>query len=288
VGTHTITQNTLTAGPNYTITYMPGTLTVLSVNVSITDVKVGGTSADRPGNGSNFFGVAACESNQAVVTVTADSYATVTIGGVTGTSTTLSLPNNGANTFTITVTAQNGNSATYTLTINKPVPFNDMVKTRWNNTLTVINNPANSPGGVTFVSYKWFRGAELIGTDQSWCAGADGRPIPTGVYRVEAVTTGGVTISSCEKTIVASRSMEVVAYPNPVGRGQILSIDADVDDETLQGAVIDVYSITGSRVAQVRVQGRLTTIPVDYITGAYVLVLTGKDGFRKDVKVIVQ
>jgi len=56
----------------------------------------------------------------------------------------------------------------------------------------------------------------------------------------------------------------------------------------LRGAVIDVYSLTGSRVAQLNVQGRLTSIPINYATGMYLFVLNGKDGLRKDLRILVQ
>jgi hypothetical protein len=163
-----------------------------------------------------------------------------------------------------------------------------MVKMRWENTLTVVNNPDNN-GGYAFVSYKWFRNDAQIGDKQSYSNDpVGGGKLPDGVYRVEATTADGITIYSCTETIALARSMEVKAYPNPVSSGQVLYIDADVEEALLEGAMINVYNIAGNRVAQVRVTGRRTEIPVNYVTGAYVLVLTGKDGWRSDLKVVVQ
>ncbi|MCL2098767.1 MAG: YDG domain-containing protein, partial [Bacteroidales bacterium] len=286
VGTHTITQGALTAGSNYQITFTQGTLTVLSINVDITDISVDGEFAATADN--NFHIIAECGSEQVVVSVTADQYATVSIGGVQQNSCAVNLLTYGDNIITVTVTAQNGNSATYTLTLHKPFPFEQLVKMRWNNTLTVINNPENN-GGFSFTSYKWFRNGQLIGTDQSWSAGANGQQInPSDVFHVEVTAVGidGV-IRSCESSVML-RSMNVTAYPNPVAAGGMLCIEADVDEDVLRGAVIDVYSLTGSRVAQLNVQGRLTSIPINYATGMYLFVLNGKDGLRKDLRILVQ
>jgi len=265
---------------------LTGTYTILSSNTTITDVVVDNTTADQTGN--NFYADAVCNQNTVVVTVTADQYATVTIDGVPGNVATVNLTEIGENVVTIVVTAQDGSSTSYTLTINRPLPFFDIVVKRWNNTLTVINNPANN-GGYTFTSFKWFRDGVEIGTDQSWSAGPNGESIPAGDYRVEVTADGfnGV-IKSCIEFIAASRSMSVIAYPNPVGSGQLLNIDIDVDDNMLEGATIDVYNIAGSRVAQLSVQGRLTTVPINYASGVYIFVLKGKDDFRKELKVLVQ
>jgi hypothetical protein len=285
VGTHTIYQGSL-GNSNYNINYASGILTVRSTDVSIGGITIDGGTAERDVN--NFYLIAECGENTAFISVNADQYATVGINGVVQNPQTVNLPNYGDNFITITVTAQNGNSQTYLLTVHRPFPFEQIVKMRWNNTLTVINNPDNN-GGFRFTSYKWYRNGQPVATDQSWSAGANGQPInPNDVFYVEVTAVGiNGTIRSCQST-VALRSLQVAAYPNPVSTGQMLNVETDVDEDLLQGATIDVYNLTGARVAQFKVQGRLTTIPVNYASGMYIFVLTGKDGLRKDIKVVVQ
>ncbi len=286
VGQWPILQGTLTAGSNYTITYTSGTLTILSTSTDITAITVNGETANRSGN--NFAIMTACGEDEAVIDVIADKNATVTINGVEQNPYTLNLSNYGNNTTTITVTAQNGTSQTYTLTVNKPIPFSQAVKMRWNNTLTVINNPAEN-GGYIFTSYKWFRNGQQISTEQSWSAGADGTKLnPADLFYVE-LTTSGVpeTLRTCETT-VSLRSLEIKAYPNPVSSGQILYVEADVDDEQLKDAVIEVYSVTGNYLGQMKMEGRLTPVDIHYATGVHFFVFKGKDGFTKELKVVVQ
>jgi len=175
---------------------------------------------------------------------------------------------------------------TYTLSVNKPVPFDQIVQTRWNNTLTVI--PA-SVDGYTFSSYQWYRNDRPIlnATARSWSAGADGtRLSASDAYHIEIITSQGTSLRSCPNNISLS-NFSVNAYPNPVRTGQTLYIEANVDDELLHGAVIEVYNITGHRVAYLQVQGRTTPVSVEYVAGSYIFVLKGSDGFRKELKVMV-
>ena len=125
-------------------------------------VTVNGQQAQRHGNA--FSMLSACGQQQAVIQVTAGSPATIKINGVTQNPRTVNLTVYGNNIINITVTPQGGSAQSYTLTINKPIPFGQIMVTRWGKTLAVNNNPANN-GGFTFSSYKWFRNGELISTD---------------------------------------------------------------------------------------------------------------------------
>jgi CxxC motif-containing protein len=146
-------------------------LTVLSISTEITSVDVNGLPAVRDGN--DYCILAACGENTAIISVAADANAAIKINGVEQNPYTYTLANYGKNVVTVIVTVQNGNTETYTVTIDKPIPFDQIVQIRWNNTLTVINNPANN-GGYTFTRHKWSRNGGKIGTDQSWSAGKDG------------------------------------------------------------------------------------------------------------------
>jgi hypothetical protein len=193
------------------------------------------------------------------------------------------------NVNTITITTSSGTSKTYTLTIERRFLFEQIVIMRWNNTLTVINNPANN-GGYTFIpdKCKWYRNGEEIGTGQSWSAGANGEQLnPSDLYYVEVMLNDSTILRTYESNI-SLKSLEVKAMPNPVTSGQTLYVQTDVDEELLENAVIEVYNATGNRVARMKVQGQLTPVDMKYSAGIYFFVLKGKDGFQKDLKVIVK
>jgi hypothetical protein len=163
-------------------------------------ITVNGQKAQRQGN--SFSMLAACGPQQAGINVTAGQGATVKINGTTQSTATVNLPAYGNNIINVTVTPQSGSAQSYTLTVNKPVPFSQIVIMRWNNTLTVINNPANN-GGYTFNSFKWFRNGVQFSTGQSISAGPNGELLnPADVYYVEVTAIGvaGV-IRSCATTV---------------------------------------------------------------------------------------
>jgi hypothetical protein len=194
-------------------------------------------------------------------------------------------------TIRITVKEKSGSrSETYVIWIKQPnIPFLQIVQVRWNNTLTVKNNPSEN-GGYTFKpnSYKWYRNGVLISEgSQSWSAGSDGEPLnESDVYHVQVETSDGTILTTCASNLLL-KSMRILAYPNPVIPGRTLYVDADVDEDLLTNAVIEVYNVMGNRVDRFNVQGRITTIDVNYGTGVYLFVLRGKDGFNKELKIIV-
>ena len=187
------------------------------------------------------------------------------------------------------VTSQDGTKTkTYTLTIEKRFNFDAIVITRWNNTMTVINNPENN-GGYRFTSFKWFRNGEELATGQSYSAGSKGETLlGTDRYFVEVTSNNfDGTLRSCEG-YPNLKSMTVKAYPNPAGLNETIYVEADVADGLLDGAVIEIYNITGVKIKQVKVQGHLTPINIDKGSlGTYIFKLKGKDGFSREVKIVV-
>jgi hypothetical protein len=289
-GTITILQSgmvTITVSQTGNQNYLPASLTrtlnITSSDISLRSLTLNGQNIPP---GDNMYFDAGCSNTNSFNTViTTETNATVDKGKTF----TVTVDKPGLTTVEFTVTSQDGaQSKKYTLILERRFPFDQIVQMRWNNTLTVINNPANN-GGYYFTSYKWYRNGQEIGTDQSWSAGKDGEKLnPADVYSV-AVTARGITgeMRSCESS-VALRSTEVKAWPNPVSQGQTLYVEAGIDGEWLKDAVIEVYNAFGNRVEQMKVQGRITPVDVRYSTGVHLFKLTGKDGFIQTLKVVIQ
>jgi hypothetical protein len=158
---------------------------------------------------------------------------------------------------------------------------------RWNNTLSVINNPANN-GGFTFTSYRWFRNGQEFCTTQWWSAGSNGETLSTtDEYQVEMTTSDGKVLRTCISRVTL-RSMSLKAYPNPVSSGQTINIEADIDNELLENAVIEVNDLSGNRIEVLKVRGQVTPVVVRHPAGIYIYVLKGKEGFTKEFRVIVK
>lgn len=92
IGTHAITQGTLTAGDDYEVTLVAGTLTVLKDVVEIDSIIIEGITSVR--HGSNFFIVSQCGDNSADVEVKLYQPATVEINGVQQNPRKVDLPKN--------------------------------------------------------------------------------------------------------------------------------------------------------------------------------------------------
>ncbi len=69
---------------------------------------------------------------------------------------------------------------------------------------------------------------------------------------------------------------------------EIITIDVQIAVDRLDGAVIDVYSLVGTKIKSVEVTGNATAINVGSDTGIYFYVLKTKDGFKKEFRVIVK
>jgi hypothetical protein len=169
------------------------------------------------------------------------------------------------------------------------IPFDNIVVTRWNNTLTVINNPENN-GGYTFTSFAWYRNGEYIGNGQSWSAGNNGERIKsTDSYRVELTAQGlSRTLNTCE-SVLTLQSSSLSAYPNPVSKGQTVFVKTDLNHESLDDATLEMYNPEG-RLIETWPASTAMEIPVlpNYSAGIYVVELKTKNGTRRRTKILVK
>jgi hypothetical protein len=203
----------------------------------------------------------------------------------------------------LTVRSAGNRDSVYLLKVEKRFPFDDLVATRWNNTLTILH----SAGGMDFDRFQLYRASdggafEPLLSDgaagaitgfadvhhRSYTAGNDGTPLNAGdCYYAAVITLDGDTIRSCEHYPGLSAA-NAVAYPNPAGRRATLSVEIDAADASFTGASIYVYSPTGTLVGVVPVTGAITTLRAPDTAGMYLFILRTKDGFRKELKVIVE
>jgi hypothetical protein len=178
------------------------------------------------------------------------------------------------------------------------LPFDALVVSRYGNKLAVINNPDNN-GGLTFRWYRWWHKAVgasefvAVGNSQTFSAGAGYEQLnPCDLWWVEAVTTEGDTIRTCESVPcdlpIQPKSATFTVYPNPASSGASIIIDADVDEQQLREAMIYIYNETGALLRIVPVTGKITTVQTPAVPGLYMYIFQAKDGFQKTFKIVVQ
>jgi hypothetical protein len=152
----------------------------------------------------------------------------------------------GNNEFSINITLPGKEMQDYMLTINKPI--NDIIKMRWGNTLTVINNEKYH--NYNFTSYKWYRNGREVGTGQSWSAGPNGEQIhPQDRFYVEATTRDGNIIRSCEAYFAAANS----EYGISLKRGSANHFEIElVVPEASQIEEVLIYNFSGNLVSKTK------------------------------------
>jgi hypothetical protein len=196
--------------------------------------------------------------------------------------------------ITFTVTSSDGQYwQSYTLTIERRFLFNDLVLTRWNNTMTIRNNPETN-GGFLFQSFQWYCKPEgslyfqPFSSEQSYSVGNNGEELrPNDTYIVEVVTSAGVRLRSCEG-FPGLKSMDVDLYPNPVVRNSTLKLNVDMDEEYLDNATIEIVNTQGVLLETIPVSGKVTVCPTPASPGIYLYVFKAKNGFSKVMKVSIK
>lgn len=180
-----------------------------------------------------------------------------------------------------------GMTKSYTINVEKYFDFNELVITRWNNTLIINNNSATN-GGYNFTAYKWYKDGSEIGDKQYYSAGSGKSDIldKDAEYYVQVTTGNGDILRTCPANITL-KSMGVKAYPNPTRSGETLYIDVDIDSELMTNAVIEIYNIVGLKVTSKRVEGKVTPVTLPDASGTY-LIKVRSGSFVRDLKVIVK
>jgi len=100
----------------------------------------------------------------------------------------------GLNTRIYELISKNGLYSEFdTISIETPIPYDIIVKQKWNNVLFVNNNPKTNGFNTSFKDFKWFRNDLLVGYSQFYSAALNAND----KYRVDMKTEKGTGISSC-------------------------------------------------------------------------------------------
>lgn len=174
------------------------------------------------------------------------------------------------------------------------IPFNYIINTRWNNTLTVSNNIENN-GGNSFTpgAYQWYVKHEgeteytaiPRATGQYFSVGPKASDVllATDRYRVTMYTEAG-QLTSCaghpeiDANATRSAKASIVAYPNPVKAGGIVTIEG-----VEAGNAISVFNQNATCVLQTIATGTSTDLQLNVAPGNYVVKTS-----NGDLKVIVK
>ena len=159
---------------------------------------------------------------------------------------------------------------------------------RWNDVVVVNNNPETN-GGHTFVGFQWYHnGVAIPGATYSNYQDKDGL---NGFYSVELIEQDAdgnmVTYMTCEMYFNTTSTVKV--YPVPANVRQEITIELDLTSEQLEGAVLDIYSVTGAHISHVTDLQPITKIEGFKAQGTYFgRILTGTNEIKTVKFVIVK
>ena len=237
IGVYDILQGTLSAGSNYNMTFVQGTLTItvrLNKNTDINQITVNGQPAIRDGN--MFMSDGIC-SDQITISVDADPLAMVNIGGLVENPRHVSLSVYGHIVFHILVTAQDGSSQNYFLNIER---YYDQVVFEFPDVPTVNCNTQTN-GRYNFTAFQWYRNGVAI----SGATGPYYQIKDNAIYYCAITLNDGRKWRTCDIRLTQQSSRGLVAYPNPT-RGELR-----INNYELRGnEIIQVFNLNGTLVLQ--------------------------------------
>lgn len=231
--------------------------------------------------GEQYNYAATCSNDIANIVVTAKENGKVIINGEEGETFAQDISSGGKFILPITIVSESGEVKTeYLLNIYKL--SSDIVIKRWNDVLSIINNPENN-GTLKFVEFKWFLNGKELPDVTPYIT------IPKGVgsgdlFVVKVVTQEGIELESCEMSFATSEST-IFLYPTLVERGanMVLSITSPVAC-TINASLTHV---TG-RVQPLTLSVGDNIIEAPQVPGAYIVNVTLSSGETKSLKFIVK
>ena len=272
LGTYPITEGSISAGSNYTISYTGNYLTITEASQRITWAQ------------SLIIGCN--DTTQVQLTATASSGLPVTysvsdpnIAMVSGNVLTLLQPGS----TVVTATQAGDSNVTAAPAISDTVFYQatSLISQHWGDVIFFDNSSGD------YVQWQWYKNDEAV-------AGATSpyyseMPSLNGQYFVIATNTAGQQVQSCTLTITAGAAIPggIKVYPNPANAGALVTVTSNYPSSALQGSILQVVDITG------RVQQQLTSVQPSMKvtmpsgTGIYIINLLLASGQKASTNVLV-
>jgi hypothetical protein len=283
-------QITITAHQDGNVNYLPAAdvsqvLVIKNNDVTISQITVGNHVYQNPAKDLTYL--MNCGETNVNISIVNGTNATI----IPSANFTITPPKPGIYTQNLTITSEDGSTtANYTIKVEKPFGFFDIVRQKFNNVLLVNNNPLTN-GGYEFVAYQWFKNGVLVGTGQYYTAGNESNNVldTSAVYSVKMTTKDGKILQTCGATIALQNSLQSRLYPNPIETGKIITVEADYPAEELENMQITLYSVSGQLIKTVKSSTVKTEIQLPPTTeGNIYLVILETANVKKSFKVIVK
>ena len=182
---------------------------------------------------------------------------------------------------TVTATAANGQTKTYTFVAEKPLP-SDIFVQRWKDVLA-INNNFTTNGGYNFTGYEWYRnGTEITDAKGKGYIQEKGGLSRTAEYTVVLTTQQRDLLKTCP-AVITNMTTKSAIYPNPAQRGQSVRVETGV----IANALMQLFDTNGNLVAKQTIHDPVAEIIAPNMPGTYILQIT-ENGVSQTFKIAVE
>lgn len=270
-GTYAINQGSLSAGSNYTLTYVSKNFTITKANQTITWNQTLGSGCD----GETTAVLAAASSSGLPVSYSSSNTNIASISdGV------LTFNNYGSATVTASQTGNNNYNAAPAVTLPLVNSQPNLIRKQFEN-IIFFDNSSES-----FKSYSWYKDGVLVPEQTNQYFKENGAL--NGTYYAVATRLDGALITTC--SLILSPTLEeeyIKIVPNPVKPNASYELVTNVSSSKLQNAHIEVYNLGGLLMEDVTTSQNTVTLKAPIVEGIYIVKMTLVNGknFTKNLLV---
>ncbi len=225
--------------------------------------------------------IADCGVEELTLTILNPDSSTVTINGEERESLFHSFNETTENSYEITI-----GTTLYTLYVEQT--DESLLLQRWNNILSVVNNPSNN-GGYYFTHFNWYCDGVLMEEENSsYIYVPDDKLSCT--FKAQVATQTGVWVTTCDFLFesIATTTSTLLSAPNPVSPLQTVAIRSLLEVESLGNATLFVATTAGEVVATHALSTTTYTLTAPSQIGTYVVTIVTQEGKRYSTKLIVK
>ncbi|WP_167445777.1 MBG domain-containing protein [Flavobacterium limicola] len=271
VGTYTITQGTLSAGANYTITYNGSNFTITKADQVITWNQTLGFDC----NGETSIVLTAVANSGLAV-----NYASSNANIATVSNNSLFFQNYGSTTVTASQAGNMNYNAAPAVILPVVASQPNLIRKQFENIIFFDNSSKN------FKSYSWYKNGVLVPGQTLQYFKENGAL--NGTYYAVATKLDGTLITSCPLTLsptVEEESMRVV--PNPVRSNASFQLITNISASRIQNARVEVFNLTGNLLTTANTSQNNIDMIAPSVEGIYIVKITLANGkyFTKNLLV---
>ncbi|MFL9831662.1 MBG domain-containing protein, partial [Flavobacterium sp. ST-87] len=271
VGIYAITQGTLTAGANYSITYNSSNFSITKADQLITWNQTLGLGCD----GENSLVLTATSSSGLAVNYTSSNSTIATVS-----DNTLLFQNYGS----ATITASQSGNMNYNAASNVVLPVvtsqPNLLRKQFED-IIFFDNSSKS-----FISYSWYKNGALVPGQTNQYFKENG-PL-NGTYYAVATKVDRTLITTCPLTLSPTVEEEYIKIaPNPVKSNAVFQLITNVSSSRLQNARIELYNVTGNLLNTISTSQNTVDLVAPIVEGIYIVKMTLANGkyFTKNLLV---